>query len=103
MAEEALPDVHDDALADVGHHIGGDVAADALQEIRAENQRSDALNAGSGDQDVIENLLDERRESDRACRVDNHRREGNDEPPFVRSGVAQQAQECVHSIGRGLP
>ena len=93
--------VHDDALADVGHQIARHVRADALEEIRDEDERRDHRAHASARCSTSSKigLMTARAASPASTTIAGDR---CDQPAAIRRRVAKQPEEFVHSVNRYL-
>ena len=97
---EPISQVADHALTDVRHQVVGEVRADALQQVEADDGRRYLPHLLLMRQDDVEDALDLRGEQRRGRRVDEHRRNRPREPQAIGRRIAKQPEEDLHSVKR---
>ena len=92
-----LADVEDDSLPHVRHQVHGRIRAETLEQVRAEDERRHETEVLARRKDLVEDRLDLKRQQPRRAGIEKHRRQRGGKAAAVRSGVAKQAEEGVHS------
>src|SRR4029453_6313242 len=100
VAEQLVPQVHDDPLPPLGHQISGDVAAEAFQEVGEQQQHGGLTDQFLLGQNFVEDGLELVDEQRRPGRVQHHRQKRNGELGPVGRRVPQQSKELFHSLNR---
>ena len=102
VAEQPVAQVHDDPLADTRHQVAGRVRADALEEVRHQDERRHLPHVPLQAKDVVVNRLDEIDDEQRAD--GNHEHAGNraGQSAAVRRRIAKQPEKLAHSVNRYL-
>jgi hypothetical protein len=99
VPEELVAERHHHPLADVGHEVGGGVAAHAHEQVGRHDLHGDEGDGPGTDrrhEDLVEDGLDAGGEIRRARGVDDHGAERDGQPAAIGGGDAQQAQQGVH-------
>ena len=97
---QPVAQVAHDPLADVGHQVGGEVRAEALEDVEADDERGDERQVLAVRQHLVEDVLDQVCERRRCRRVHEHRRKRPREAQAIGRRVAKQSEERVHSVNR---
>ena len=97
---QSVAQVADHALPDICHQVVGEVPAQPLQQVCADNSDGHLPDALLARQHTVQDGLDLGGQKRRGDGIDKHRRNRPDEPQAIRGRVAEQAQKGVHSVKR---
>ena len=95
VPEEPIAHVADHQLADVGHPVGRQIGADALDQVGDDDRHRDLEDALLTEQDLIEDWLDEVGDGSGGGAVDDHRGKRRGSRPDRAGCVPQQPPELV--------
>ena len=96
---ESVAQVHDGALADPTHQVGGEIGEDAFGEVENDDEAGDAAEVDVLDEDVVEDRFDEVGEARRRDAEAHHRQTGNGETNAVGPSLCKQATKLFHVSG----
>ena len=100
VREQQVADVADDALADVGHPVAGEIRADALDQIENEDRGDDLPELLVAREHAVENRLNQPGNTRGCGAVRDHRHRRGEQTPAIGPPEADQPQERVHSLNR---